>query len=254
MFDKIIEKLTKRLTDLQSKGQFLFNIETIKNLSQIDAVIEDVLREEGYYEELSKYADEFKKAQKESIATYSSFGAVQTKVLDAYNNAAFENFYNKMAVGFTESNIKQPIKDALFQYISSSGRFKDFKGAITDILTTNQIETDTDKVAREYLTQYKRQQGVQLADEFNIQYFRYSGTEIDTTRPFCDARIGNIYTREEIKKWANEDWSGKIKGTNETNIFIVCGGWQCRHTLRPVSERVALKEGVNTYNEIEKKK
>lgn len=253
MFDKLIDKILKKLTDLQTKGQFLFNIETISNISQVDKVIEDVLKDEGYYKELAKFKEDFVTAQKEVVSTYSSFGSANQKVLDAYNNAAFENFYNKMAVGFTESNIKQPIKDALFQYISSTGRFADFKSAISDILQSQNIETDVGKVAREFIFQYRRQQGVQLANQFNVQYFRYAGTEIDTTRPFCEARVGNIYTKDEIEKWASESWSGKIKGTDKTNIFIVCGGWSCRHDLMPVSAKRALKEGVNKYNVVDRK-
>lgn len=248
MFDKIIDKLLKKLTDLQTKGQFLFNLDTIKSISKVDAIIEEVLREEGYYDEIDKFKKDFEKASQEAVKSYSSFGTANQKIITAYNEAAFANFYNKMAVGFTEANIKQPIKDALFQYISSSGRFKDFKAAIHEILTANNIETDTGKVAREYLFQFKRQQGQQLANEFGVKYFKYVGTEIDTTRDFCDARIGNIYTREEIQKWADEKWAGKIKGTNKDNIFTVCGGWNCRHDLMPVSERMALKFGVNKYN------
>lgn len=250
----IIDLLLKKLIDLQTKGQFLFNIETINSISKVDSIIEEVLQESGYYSEISKYKSDFIEAQKEQVSTYASFGTPDKKVLDAFNKAAFENFYNKMAVGFTETNIKQPLKDALFQYISSSGRYTDFKAAIKEIIEVNNIETDADKVAKEYLTQYKRQQGLQLANEFNVQYFKYSGTEIDTTRPFCEARIGNIYTRKEVESWADDSWSGKIKGTNSNNIFIVCGGWMCRHRLMPVTEAAAKKKGFNNYNEIETKK
>ena len=134
------------------------------------------------------------------------------------------------------------------QYVAGGGKYNDFKSTVKDILTTKKIEGNIDIVAREYSTQYKRAQGQILANKFNVQYFRYSGTEIETSRCFCDQRIGNIYTKKEIESWADLEWSGKIKGTNSTNIFQVAGGWNCRHNIRPVSEKLALSYGLNKYN------
>ena len=137
------------------------------------------------------------------------------------------------------------------QYIAGGGRYKDFKDTVKEILTTKKIEGNIDTIAREYAFQYRRAQGQILATKLNIKYFIYFGTEIDTTRCFCQERIGNIYTKEEIESWADLDWSGKEKGTNKGNIAQKLGGWRCRHDLMAVSEARALREGFNKYNDVD---
>jgi len=260
-FDKILDKILNRLNEYQVKGSFKFDIENLDNIDKVNEVIEEVLKEEGYYDKIKDYRQVFDDNLKDVINEYKSFGTINTKDLKVFNNVAFDNFYNNLAVNVTETNIKQPIKDALIQYIAGGGKYNDFKTTVKDILTTKKIEGNIDIVAREYATQYKRAQGQILANKFGIKYFKYSGTELKrvdsegetiiTTRCFCQQRIDNFYTKEEIESWADIEWAGKIKGTDRTNIFQVAGGWNCRHTIRPVSERQALAYGLNKYNEVD---
>jgi hypothetical protein len=64
---------------------------------------------------------------------------------------------------------------------------------------------------------------------------------MDKTRPFCEERVGNFYHQKEIESWANIDWQGKRPGTTSSSIFIYCGGYNCRHSLIPVSETLVPK-------------
>jgi len=244
-FEKILDKILVRLAEYQIKGNF--DINSIDSIVEIEKVIESVLKDEGYYDNLKDYKKQFSSNLKEVVSTYKSFGAVSGD-LKAFNDLAFQNFYEKLAGGVTDTNIKQPIKDALIQYVAADGKYKDFKTTVKDVLTANKVEGNIDTIAREYAFQYKRAQGQILAEKYNVQYFIYQGTEIDTTREFCEARIGNIYSKDEIESWASEDWAGKIKGTNSTNIFQVCGGWNCRHDLMPVPKSLAESRGFNVYN------
>jgi len=250
-FDKILDKILARLNEYQVKGAFKFDIDNLDNVYKVDEIIEEVLKEEGYYKNLKEYKKLFDENLTEVIAQYKSFGAVSTPDLKAFNNLAFDNFYTNLAGSITDSSIKVPIKDALLQYIAGGGRYKDFKDTVKEILTTKKIEGNIDTIAREYAFQYRRAQGQIIATKLNIKYFLYFGTEIETTRCFCQERIGNIYTKEEVESWADLDWNGKEKGTNKGNIAQKLGGWRCRHDLMAVSEARALREGVNKYNEVD---
>jgi hypothetical protein len=250
-FDKILDKILNRLNEYQVKGSFKFDIDNLDNVYKVDEIIEEVLKEEGYYDNLKEYRKVFDQNLKDVISQYKSFGAVSSPDLKAFNNLAFENFYQNLAVNVTDSNIKQPIKDALLQYIAGGGRYKDFKDTVKEILTTKKIEGNIDTIAREYAFQYRRQQGQILATKLNVKYFLYFGTEIATTRCFCQERIDNIYTKETIESWVDLKWAGKIKGTNKTNIFQNAGGYLCRHDFLPVSEEKAKIEGFNKYNEVD---
>ena len=250
-FDKILDKILNRLNEYQVKGSFKFDIDNLDNVYKVDEIIEEVLKEEGYYDNLKEYKKLFDQNLKDVISQYKSFGAVSSPDLKAFNNLAFDNFYQNLAVNVTDSNIKQPIKDALLQYIAGGGRYKDFKDTVKEILTTKKIEGNIDTIAREYAFQYRRQQGQILATKLNVKYFLYFGTEIETSRCFCRKRKGNIYTKQEIESWSDLDWNGKIKGTNKTTIFQNAGGWLCRDDILPVSEDRALREGFNKYNQVE---
>lgn len=260
-FDKILDKILNRLNEYQVKGSFKFDIDNLDNVYKVDEIIEEVLKEEGYYDNLKEYKKVFDDNLKEVIAQYKSFGAVSTPDLKAFNNLAFENFYQNLAVNVTDSNIKQPIKDALLQYIAGGGRYKDFKDTVKEILTTKKIEGNIDTIAREYAFQYRRAQGQILAKKLGVKYFLYFGTEVKRansegetiieSRCFCRQRKDNIYDLEEIESWADLDWKGKEKGTNKGNITQKLGGYRCVDDLLPVSEERALREGFNKYNEVD---
>lgn len=249
-FEKILNELLKQLQDLQMKGQFSFTLDSIEKIAEVDGIIEDILIKKGYYESIKDYKPEFNEALLSQIKAYGAFGAKIDKSLTAYNTAAYNIFHSKL-VGFAETNIKQPLKDALFQYISSEGKFKDFRDTVKEILQTQKIETNFDNIAKEFIFQYKRAQGQNLARKYSVKYWRYVGGEIDTTRDFCEMRNRNIYTEDEIRSWAKEEWAGKIKGTTEANIMQVLGGHKCRHDLMPIPESVALREGYNKYNKLD---
>lgn len=247
-FDKLLDLIIKELSTFQVDGKFIFDAESIDNIDQVDAVIEKVLKDEGYYDLISNYSKDFEDALNDSIKEYAKFGAKPSNLLTRFNKIVFKNFENDIIFGFTETNIKQPIKTALINYVGSGGNFKDFKTSVVDLVSAKKLETNVDLVARELVFQYKRSQQAQLANKFNVKYFRYVGGEIDTTRRFCDKRVGNIYTKDFIQSWAKDDWAGKKKGTTSTNILINLGGYNCRHSLVPVSEEVAKRESFNKYN------
>jgi len=55
--------------------------------------------------------------------------------------------------------------------------------------------------------------------------FKYAGGLIPTSRPFCSAHDGGIYTDNEIASIWTGTWEGKAPG----DPFVVRGGYNCRH-------------------------
>lgn len=77
-----------------------------------------------------------------------------------------------------------------------------------------------------------------VSQDLDLNHFLYAGTTIATSRPFCQARAGRAFTREEVEGWAGQSWSGAIPGTTAQTIFIYRGGYRCRHQLHPVSPKM----------------
>jgi hypothetical protein len=89
-----------------------------------------------------------------------------------------------------------------------------------------------------------RNYSAQVNESIGAEWYRYAGSEIDTTRDFCAERHGQYYHKKEIEQWASEKWDGKIAETNERTIFSNAGGWNCRHSIIAVSIRRVPKEVV----------
>ena len=78
------------------------------------------------------------------------------------------------------------------------------------------------------------------AQAAGLSHYLYAGNVIATTRPFCAARAGLVYTEDQVRSWEKLNWSGKREG----DIFIVRGGYRCRHQLRAVRPEWLSEGGV----------
>jgi len=96
---------------------------------------------------------------------------------------------------------------------------------------TRQIVSDTFALADSAVTNA-------VADQLGLSWYLYTGGLIDTTRPFCKARLGKFFHRSEVESWAAQDWAGKMAGTTPQTIFVTRGGYNCQHALLPVSESI----------------
>ena len=75
------------------------------------------------------------------------------------------------------------------------------------------------------------------ADRLGFEYAIYSGTVMDTTRPWCEQHVNRVYSRTEIEAWKNADWAGKIEVGYDP--YLDAGGFNCRHHWSFISNTVA---------------
>jgi hypothetical protein len=75
----------------------------------------------------------------------------------------------------------------------------------------------------------------EYALKLGLKYAVYSGTIIETSRPFCEERVNRCFTTGEIQSWAEIDFQGKPPIYDP---FIDCGGYNCRHHLSFVSDEL----------------
>lgn len=67
------------------------------------------------------------------------------------------------------------------------------------------------------------------ARSLGLSWFRYSGPDDAVARPFCKARVGFVYSRDQIERMDNGQTGG-------AGALIACGGFRCRHRWAPVDE------------------
>lgn len=79
-----------------------------------------------------------------------------------------------------------------------------------------------------------------FAEQLKLNYRIYSGTLMEPvkgrgkgTRPFCRARLNNIYSTAEIEKWRNLKFAGRV---DPYDPFLDCGSINCRHHWSVISD------------------
>ena len=141
------------------------------------------------------------------------------------------------------------------------------------LITTEERPGMLSKYARLYVTdglgQFAGQGNKLIADALGSQWFRYTISNIKTTRDFCrnmtrkdyfhiseipTLLTGLIDGRQVELNPATGLPKGMIDGTNEENFLVYRGGWNCRHVIVPTSEinvpaihrqAVALNNDIN---------
>lgn len=97
--------------------------------------------------------------------------------------------------------------------------------------TGNNMRRYARQMVHDSLMQFDASINVAAGKEVGATTWKYFGSVIQDSRPFCMKNANKLFTEDEIRDiWASESWSGKADG----DPFIVRGGYNCRHHWRPV--------------------
>lgn len=80
------------------------------------------------------------------------------------------------------------------------------------------------------LMQFDAGVNMAAARDVGAEKFKYYGSVVRDSRPWCVRHAGKTYTVDEINElWGENDWAGKAPG----DPFTTRGGYNCRHHWRP---------------------
>lgn len=239
---QILEEIQDLLGDLKKQGQlFARSKENLQIINKLNARIQAIVEGSGYYSGVSALLGEY-------AATGTLINAYFKVSFKDFNpaNATYKqltNFYiektaNEIADvvnGDLVADIKKILRDSVENGINSVRS----KALLKEYLVDNQkLLKYTKTIATDSLNQYAANYTLGIAEDLDLEHYFYRGTKIETTRAFCNVRAGKYFTKKEIQEWASLNWDGKKAGTNKDNIFVMRGGWSCRHMFIPVSKAV----------------
>lgn len=258
--------LIKELS-LDSRGNIKKTADNVKILKNISKSIEDTLLTDTYKKRVGKYLktfDALEKQQnlyfsviKEGFKANATLGAIKTQAIDSTVAALTEAGVNQV---FTE-----PIKNILYQNISTGGSYSTLTNQLREFMVgTDQVDgaflRHTKQVTKESVKTYNATYNQSVSQDLGLVFYRYVGGLKDTSRAFCEERNKKFFHIEEIKSWGKGEkccglswpvkkngapyWEGMKKGTNENNILINRGGWECNHQYIAVSQGVVPDEVV----------
>jgi len=236
---KSIKDLEKRIIDvskqLKTKDGKLEGVAV--NLKQLQKVYKDVTKvvEQVYGSEvLDMLGDRDKllglvKKQFEDLGRSVEFAGLDVKTIEALNKRSYQDF---MAFG---DQARDRISEAMYGAVVSGAPYSDLLKTITGILLGHEdirgrpMTQYVGTWAFDEVMNFHNQVTLMKAEELGMNHFLYMGDIIKTSRPFCIARAGKVYSKEEIESWNDMPWKGK-RGP----AMIYRGGWRCRHHWVPV--------------------
>lgn len=172
------------------------------------------------------------------------------------------------------AGIADPIASILRTNITTGGSYAQLTEQLREKMLNTSTEGSLQKYAKQITTdslnQYNAQYAQAVSSDLGFEWFAYQGSDIKTTRPFCDAmtdlryfhiteiprllRADNLYYTKDGAKTKvpiydkTELPHGMIPGTNAANFQINRGGYNCGHQIRPVSEgRVPIERRNEVY-------
>lgn len=240
------------------KGNIVASAETINILNEFDSNYMKVMRQlELYQGSVTQYLKElkpigelmadFQKSTNKINVADAGVGDAQKLVVNEILNAYTSNGMN--------AEIVQPLRNILYQNISSGASMKDTKEQLADFIKGSKGKPG--KVER-YLVQ-TAQQGVDsytgiinkmLMDTIDYNALIMSGSLIDTSSKQCVYGIdilGGLITAESFEKQLKSiaEKNGLVKETTFKNLPFNKLHWGCRHEFTPMFAKEGDQVGAN---------
>lgn len=239
--------------ELDQDGYIRQNSANRRVMAAAEAKIQDVFSSAQYTSAISDYASILPKITALNVEYLSglsdSFSKNRQflKNMQAETIATVEKYVLQDGL---QSQVVQPLVQIINQNINSGGQFSGFlKQLRTYVVGDQNVEGRALSYSRTYLRDslftYSRTYQQASTADLNLEWYMYSGGLMDKSRPFCQERAGKFYHHSEIESWASETWQGKKAGTTESSIFLFAGGWNCNHSIIPVSEIIVPKSDLD---------
>lgn len=247
--NKLYDNILLKLKDLElTDGYIKQNAANRKLIRDVQAEFDDVIKNSKYIPATRNYLlviPEINSLTTEYFQTISEAFQPNKQFLKSLQGQTIKNINNLILNDGLQANVKIPLNQILEQNVSSGGSYTGMLKQVRDYVKGGEQEGQLLKYVKTYTTDalfnYARSYMEATTNDLGLDWYLYSGGIIDTTREFCEHRTGKYFHRKEIESWADLEWKGKRPGTTKSSIFVFLAGYNCRHELIPVSERIVPK-------------
>lgn len=253
---RILKEVTELIGDLDTKNGVIQ--QTQRNLDAIDKIEKKLKKSfyaSGYIDAADILVGDLDKVKSLTNDYFKKgFGSIKEATLKKanllYGNNKKQFLQSLIGVTETQVNLFNPIKTNILDAVNNGTTFRELvKNLSTTVVgdekTEGKLQKYAKQIAGDTFSATERNYTKTISEALSIQFYRYVGGELPDTRCFCEERNGQYYHIEEIKSWGRLEnigdcnigggWAGMIKGTNENNIMTFLGGYNCKHSLIPVS-------------------
>lgn len=266
-FGSVVDDAQKRMLrevltltkDLElSNGRIMPTVGNLKLISKIKEKLNKAVVNKDYLNGVKDLLKSFEGIQSTQLGYFKTIsdGKTTQQKYDLVRGMAIENTAAQLTESGIDANVTSKLKDMLLRSVTSGGLYRDLVGEVSEFLSdTEKSKGALSRYAKTYTTtalnQFAGQTNKLMTEDSGAEWFRYVGSDIETTREFCDLMTDKDYFhKSEIPELLKGNIDGKkceiydktklpkgmIEGTNKDNFQVNCGGWSCRHQILPVLE------------------
>lgn len=246
IYDRLFQFINKLST---KRGNLIASVDNLKLLNQFKNELNNLLNDS---KGMDKIVSDFVSGIQESTLYINDYFSLLMGSFSADKALAKE--LQKLVINETIDllkgnafyvNLIEPVRIILQNNITTAASYKDLQNELSKYLDAK-TQRYVKQITNDAVLGYERSYMQNIAQDLELEYYYYQGTKIDTSRQFCKSRAGKVFEKSEVENWANLSWNGKNQTTNKSNIFVLAGGYNCRHRILPISKE--------TYEFIKNKK
>lgn len=242
--------------DLDPDGLIKQSASNRKILQKAEGIFDKAMKGSGYYESLGQYTgaiDALTVANEKYFNFILDSFSVDAHYLKSLQRNSISTIENLLANDGLEVQLKRPLMDILNQNVNSGASFSDLLKQVREFIIGSpdregKLMRYSKQISRDSLFNFSASMQEAISENAGLEFYQYLGGAMDDTRSFCAARSNQYFHRTEVEGWASLSWAGKRAGTTKSSIYIYRGGYNCGHSLVPVSESVvpeSVKERVS---------
>ena len=248
-----VTALVKEL-DLDASGKIKTTAKNVKILARIRTDIEKELLTDTYkanVAHVNKQLEAIKGLNDQYYGALVEAFKPNREIYGQLLKSSADVVYESLAGSGVYSSIAEPVKEIVRQAVFGGDNFAslidnlriELKGIPGE--RVGSLERYTGQIVNDALSQFDRTYNQQVSNDLGLEWIRYAGSAIKTSRPFCEKYHNQYFHIAEFSDMGEDPGKGPdgeainrtgfIKGTNGDNIFRYGGGYNCRHVIRYVT-------------------
>ena len=258
--EKIYSKLLLFQKELSVQGETITNtVKNVKLLSNIKQDIESIILDDtDYLEAVAKFSKLYDKVTE---LNYSYFKSIESKfkpskVIEEVRKQSVSLVIDGLTEAGLQTNFINPVREIINTYVTTGGSYSKLSGELNNYINGYNSDAGpidgsfvkfTKQITTDAINQYNAQVNQITSADLGWEWYRYIGSNIKTTRTFCEALTKKEYYHrselaqiikgnfKEFKEMKGEIYNktglpqGMYDDTNTSNFPIYRGGYNCGH-------------------------
>jgi hypothetical protein len=251
---KIFKDVSLLLKDLKvtSSGNIESSVENLKLINEIKGKLGKIFVSKEYAKLVENFVGNIPVISN-SITTTTGIGTDGKKMISEIARQQIDNTLDSLIGSGYKQEVVNRLYQTLLTNVTSGGSYTDMieslrKTIVTEGDNTGLIKKYAGTYVQDTLATFSGQGDKVFADQMNAEWFRYIGSNIETTREFCEhltkkewfhkseipTLLDGVIDGHECKIYEATGMPYGMKDdTTPENFIVNRGGWRCRHRCIP---------------------